>query len=120
MAGPPIWRRWTRAAPGALDVFALATDDVTTLGFYTLSQRNDILDMLNDPDPAAGLRYEIDILKNGIPTGRNFFTTAMSSASAGRGAIGPLGVGAGNINFSVAQRAGALTATSFIVKFATA
>lgn len=81
---PPLTRRYTRAAPGALDVFANATDDITAQAFARIPAPNSILDMLNDPDPAAGLRYEIQLLKEGIQTGRGFFTNSMSAASAGR------------------------------------
>lgn len=113
----PIFRRFTRLLPVALDVFLLATDDITALGFYTLARTTEIQDIVNDPDPAAGLRYEIRLLKNGIDTGRGWFTTGLSPASAGRVAIGPVAIGPSNIAFSVAQRLGALTATSFVVKF---
>ncbi len=112
----PIFRRFTRAAPAALDVFLLATDDITALGFYTLAGTRVLLDMVNSPDPAAGLRYEVRLLKNGVDTGRSWFSDTLSPASAGRVAIGPVPIGAGNIAFSVAQRLGALTAYSFVIK----
>lgn len=113
----PIFRRWTRAAPAALDAFALATDDLTTpQTFYALAGTRDLQDIVSDPDPAA-LRYEIRLLKNGIDTGRAWFSQGLNAGSAGRVAIGPVTIGAGNVGFSVAQRAGALTAYSFVTKF---
>lgn len=115
----PIFRRWTRAAPGALDVFALATDDITALGFYTLGGNNSIIDIVSDPDPGA-LRYEIRLFKNGIDTGRSWFSSSLNPGSAGRVAVGPVDISPGNIAFNVAQRAGALTAYSFVVKLLTA
>lgn len=111
----PIFRRFTRLLPVALDVFLLATDDITALGFYNLAGTRDLLDIVNDPDPAA-LRYEIRLLKNGIDTGRSWFSTGLNPASSGRIAIGPVPIAAGNISFAVAQRLGALTAYSFVIK----
>ena len=115
---PPLIRRYTRAVPAALDVFVNATDDVTSLSFTRIPSPNSILDILNDPDPAA-LRYEIRLQKEGIETGRGFFTTSLNPASAGRVAVGPINISPANYMYAVAQRAGALTATSFIVKYAT-
>ena len=114
-ANIPLFRRWTRALPAALDTFALSTDDITALGFYTLAGTRELQDIVSDPDPAA-LRYEIRLLKNGIDTGRAWFSQGLNPASAGRVAIGPVPISAGNIAFSVAQRAGALTAYSFVTK----
>ena len=112
----PMFRRFTRAAPGALDVFAFATDDVTALTFYQLAQANQILDMVSDPAPAAGVAYEIALFKNGIDTGRHFFSRSLDPASAGRVAVGPVDVSPGQLQFNVAQRLGALAAYSFVVK----
>jgi len=112
----PIFRRFTRAVPGALNVFLLATDDITTETSYLLAQQTNLLDIVNDPDPAAGLRYEIRLFKNGIDTGRGWFSTSISPASAGRVAIGPVTMKAGRMAFAIAQRAGALTVYSIVVK----
>lgn len=115
---PPLIRRYTRAAPAALNTFAFATDDVTALTFTRIPAPNQILDMVNDPDPAAGLTYIIEVTKEGVPTGRRIPTTGISPASAGRIAVGPVGLSPANYGYSVAQSAGALTATSFVVKYA--
>lgn len=115
--GAPIWRRFTRAAPGALNVFAFATDDITTLAFYRTPQDNVILDMLSDPAPAAGVAYQIDVWKNNLATGRNFFSRTLDPASAGRAAIGPIDVvGPADLAFNVSQVLGALAAYNFVVK----
>lgn len=114
----PIFRRWTRATPAALDTFALATDDITALGFYAITRTVELQDIVSDPAPAGGVRYEIRLLKNGIPTGRQWFSTGLDPASAGRVAIGPVTIaGPSNINFDVAQRSGALAAYNFVTKF---
>lgn len=116
--GLPVIRRYTLAAPAALNVFGNLTDDVTGLTSFLLLGKNGILDMVNDPDPAAGLRYEFVLNKNGLQTPVTAFSSAMSPTTAGRTAIGPISMSAGNYIWSGAQRAGALTATSVIVKYA--
>lgn len=114
----PIWRRFTRAAPGALNVFAFATDDITTLAFYRLQNSNTILDILSDPAPGAGVAYQVDLWKNGIATGRSFFSRTLDPASAGRAAIGPVDIiGPADSAFNVSQVLGALAAYNFVVKF---
>jgi len=113
----PIWRRFTRAAPGALNVFAFATDDITTLTFYRVQDNNTILDVLSDPAPGAGVAYQIDIWKNGIATGRSLFSRTLDPASAGRAAVGPIDiVGPADVGFQVSQVLGALAAYNFVVK----
>lgn len=115
----PIFRRFTRAAPAALDVFAFCTDDVSALTFYQLAGPNALLDLVNDPDPAAGLRYQVSLFRNSLDTGRSWFSNSLSAASAGRVAVGPVDIkGPSQIQLNVAQRAGALTAQSFVVKLA--
>jgi len=113
----PIFRRWTFAQPAALNAFALATDDITAETNYLLATQNELLDMVSDPAPGAGVAYEVDMMKNGIPNGRNFFSRSLDPASAGRVAIGPISLLAGKIQFNVAQRLGALAAYSFLSKF---
>ena len=115
---PPLIRQYNVAAPAALNTFAFATDDVTSLTFTRIPTQNQLLDMLNNPDPAAGLTYTIELMKEGISTGRRFMSASLSPASAGRIAVGPIGLSPANYNYNVAQTAGALTATKFIVKYA--
>lgn len=115
----PLIRRFTRAAPGALNVFARVTDDESALTYIRVTTPNAILDMVNDPDPVAGLIYNIRIIKNNIDTGRRVSTLSISAASAGRMAVGPINLSPGDYAFDVAQTLGGLAATSFVVKFAT-
>jgi len=114
-----INRRYTSAVPAALAAETIVTDDRTTAAQQTLNRSNSILDIFNDPDPAAGLRYDIRIFKNGVDTGRAFFTLSLSTASEGRSKIPTPGIllEPGQLQYFVIQRAGALTATSFIVVY---
>jgi hypothetical protein len=116
----PIIRRYTTVpAPLALNVFAAMQDDITALTFQSLNSSNSIQDMLMDPFPAAGLRYEFRLFKSGLDSGRSSFSDSMNPASGGRIAVGPITLTAGQLSFMAAQRLGALTATSIIVKYAT-
>jgi len=113
----PIMRRYTRILPLALNVDLLATDDETLQGVQQLNRPNNILDMFSAPQPAAGVNYEVRLLKNNIQTGRTFYSVAMDPASAGRSNVGPIAIAAGQIGYQVRQVLGALTAYSFVVKY---
>jgi hypothetical protein len=119
MSMEPIQRRMSiPAVPTALNVPQFMTDDITTLTFIQLNRNNTLLDMYNDPDPTART-YTDELFKNSISTGRNFFTSAMSTASAGRAAIGPVRLAAGQLQMSASQTAGALAIdNSIVLKFA--
>jgi len=113
----PIMRRYTRATPTALNVDALASDDETSQQVQQLNQANAILDAFSAPQPAAGVNYEIRLLKNNIQTGRTFYSVAMDPASAGRSAVGPIDLTQGQYGYAVRQVLGALAAYSFVVKY---
>lgn len=104
--------------PLALDAFLNATDDITAQAFARIPNPNAIQDIVSDPNPAAGVRYEIQLTKEGIQTGRGFFSGSLNPDSAGRMAVGPINLSPANYYYSVAQRLGALTAYSFLVKYA--
>jgi hypothetical protein len=119
MSLEPIQRRMTKPNAGTVNVQELMIDDITQLTFIQLNQPNTILDMYNDPDPAATVRYTDELFKNSISTGRNFFTTAMSTASAGRAAIGPIKLSSGQMQMGSVQTSGtAVAANSIVIKFA--
>ena len=119
MSMEPIQRRMTKPNAGTVQVQELMTDDITTLTFIQLSIPNTILDIYNDPDPAATVRYTDELFKNSISTGRNFFTTAMSTGSAGRAAIGPIRLSTGQLQMGSTQTAGtAVASNSIVIKFA--
>jgi hypothetical protein len=98
MSMEPIQRQMTNPAVGALNTPALLQDNITLLTFIQLNIPNTILDMYNSPDPAAAADfYTYELQKNSISTGRNFFSTAMSTASAGRAAVGPIRLASGQL-----------------------
>lgn len=115
MSMEPIQRRMSKPNAGTVQVQELMTDDITLLTFIQLSIQNTILDIYNDPDPAATVRYTDELFKNSISTGRNFFSSAMSTTSAGRAAIGPIGVKPGQLQMGSTQTAGTAVASSNIV-----
>jgi hypothetical protein len=114
----PVIRRYTLAAPAALNVFGNLTDDETGVATFLLLKGNAIMDIVNDPDPAATLRYEFILNKNGQQTPVRIFSTGISPTTAGRMNVGGVTMSAGNYIWSGAQRFGAVAATSIIVKYA--
>ena len=119
MSLEPIQRRMSKPAAGTVNVQSLMTDDITQLTFIQLNRTNTILDMYNDPDPAASVLYTDELFKNSISTGRNFFTSAMSTSSAGRAAIGPIRMSPGQMQLGSTQTAGtAVQSNSVVIKFA--
>jgi len=115
----PVIRRYTLATPAALNTSYNMTDDVTGLTQFLLMRPNAILDATNDPDPSTStMRYEFTLNKNGLQTPITLFSKAMSPDTNGRVAVGPIPLAAGNFIWSCQQKAGTLTATSIIVKYA--
>ena len=115
--GVPVVRRYTSGTPSALNVFANCTDDETGVATFLILSPNAIQDIVNDPDPTSGYRYEIILNKNGMQTPVRIFSTSISPTTDGRMSY-TANMSAGNYIWSLAQRAGTLTATSFIVKYA--
>ena len=97
------------------------TDAVTQLTFIQLNIPNTILDMYNSPDPTPTNFYTDVLQKNSISTGRSFFTSAMSTASAGRAAVGPIRLASGQLQMestATAVPAGAaINDNSVVIKF---
>ena len=113
----PMITRFTRLLPVALGALLPATHDESGLTFIRVGTQNAILDIVSSPQPAAGVNYEIRIIKNNIDTGRRVYSTMSDPASAGRVTVGPIALSPGDYRFDVQQVLGALTAYSFIVKF---
>jgi len=101
MSMEPIQRQMSNPAAGVLNTPVLLQDNVTQLTFIQLNVPNTILDLYNSPDPAAAADfYTYELQKNSISTGRTFFSTAMSTASAGRAAVGPIRLASGQLQMS--------------------
>jgi len=100
MSMEPIQRRMQNPAAGGLNIPVNLVDQVTGLTFIQLGQPNTILDLYNAVNPAGAATYEYGLDKNSISTGRTFFSTAMSTLSAGRAAVGPIRLAAGQLQMT--------------------
>ena len=101
MSMEPIQRQMSNPAAGVLNTPVLLQDNVTGLTFIQLNVPNTVLDLYNSPDPAAATDfYTYELQKNSISTGRTFFSTAMNTGSAGRAAVGPIRLAAGQLQMS--------------------
>jgi len=100
MSMEPIQRRMQNPLAGGLNIPVNLVDQVTGLTFIQLGQANTILDMYNAVNPAGAATYEYGLDKNSISTGRTFFSTAMSTLSAGRAAVGPIRLAAGQLQMT--------------------
>jgi hypothetical protein len=82
--------------PGlALNVFGLATDDITNLTITQLNRSNVVLDEVSNPQPTGGEIYQDRLLINGLETGVTFFSNSSDPASAGRVVPGPIPIEVG-------------------------
>jgi len=82
--------------PGlALNVFGLATDDITNLTITQLNRSNIVLDEVSNPQPTGGEIYQDRLLINGLETGVTFFSNSSDPASAGRVVPGPIPIEVG-------------------------
>jgi len=100
MSMEPIQRRMQNPLAGGLNIPVNLVDQVTGLTFIQLGQSNTILDLYNAVNPAGAATYEYGLDKNSISTGRTFFSTAMSTLSAGRAAVGPIRLAAGQLQMT--------------------
>jgi hypothetical protein len=121
----PLMRSYTTPGLG-LNIFGLATDDITGLTITQLNRSNVILDEVSSPQPVGGEVYQDRLLINGLETGVAFFSDASDPASAGRVVPGPIPISVGQqaggkqVAFNCAQTtigAGA-AGYSFLIKYA--
>jgi|TARA_R110002020_G_scaffold180050_3_gene373914 hypothetical protein len=120
MSMEPIQRLMSNNAAGVAGTPQLLNDQVTGLTFIQLNTPNTILDMFNSPDPAVGNTYQDVLQKNSISTGRTFFTTAMSTTSAGRAAVGPIRLASGQLQMESTLAVGGVAAANdnnLVIKF---
>ena len=124
--GVPIMRQYTRAAPAAINVFALATDDVTGLSVQQLNKDNSLVDFVNAVNPAGTAQYQTRLFINNLEAGPTFFSSNSNSGSAGRTIPGPLPIsvqgnsGGKQLSYSTAHTilGGGVAAYQFIIKYA--
>ena len=122
----PIMRQYTRVAPAAINVFALATDDVTGLSVQQLNKDNSIIDYVNAVQPLTTVQFQTRLFINNLEAGPTFFSSNSNPGSAGRTVPGPLNIAVGGasggkqLSYSSAQTilGGGLQAYQFIVKYA--
>lgn len=112
----PVQRTYTSDG-AALNVSTFMTDNQTgQTNFLTLTP-NLLQDLVNSPDPAAGLRYQFTLVKNGNATSVRAFSDAVSPTTAGRVPIGPVSMSSGSYQWQCVQNAGAATATTILVRY---
>jgi len=120
MSMEPIQRLMSNNAAGVAGTPQLLNDQVTGLTFIQLNTPNTVLDMFNSPDPAVGNTYQDVLQKNSISTGRTFFTTAMSTTSAGRAAVGPIRLASGQLQMESTLAVGGVATANdnnLVIKF---
>ena len=120
MSMESIQRLMSINALGVAGTPQLLNDQVTGLTFIQLNTPNTILDMFNSPDPAVGNTYQDVLQKNSISTGRTFFTTAMSTTSAVRAAVGPIRLASGQLQMESTLAVGGVATANdnnLVIKF---
>lgn len=107
------------AAAAALNTQVFLTDSQTTKNFYTLTKNNKILNIQNETDPAAGLLYIIQTMRDGRET-RRWFTNQLLTTFTGAVRPGfPVDVGMGELQIGGQQTLGALTAQNYLMTWLT-
>ena len=114
----PCIRNLQKLAAGVIGTPVLMTDAETGLTFVNVTKGNAILDITDNVAIIAGDFYTIELLKNGVDTGRRFYSQAMDPASAGRMAVGPIVLSPGNYSFLINQTAGVAAVFAIAIKFA--
>ena len=120
----PLMRSYTTAVVGAINTFALATDDITGLSVQQLNRSNVILDETTASVPVVGDQYQDRLLINGLEAGVTFFSATSDPASAGRVVPGPIPIavagqaGGKQLSYNCVQTAGVAANYSFLIKYA--
>lgn len=111
---PPV-RQINMAAPGALNIPTLMTDQQTSLQYWAVSKQNKMLNIQNLVDPAAGLAYYMATYRQGRET-RRWYSAQLLTTFTGAVRPGfPVDLGAGQLQWFGTQLSGALTAQSWLV-----
>lgn len=111
MVAPQV-RQINMAAAGALATDVILTDPLTTLTFQFLTKPNRLLDITDEADPAAGLRYHVRVEKNRKELRRWFSVQLISTIDRHVGF--PLDLNSGSYQWLGQQSAGALTAQNYL------
>jgi len=124
MAVPLMRSYTTNSAALGLNVFGLATDDITQLTVQQLNRDNVILDETTASVPVVGDQYQDRLLINGLEAGVTFFSATSDPASAGRVVPGPIPITVGGqaggkqVAYNCVQTAGVAANYSFLIKYA--
>jgi len=114
---PPTNKRFSTPGVGVVGIPQIATDNETTLNFFT-TKPNAILDVVNDPDAAAGDYYTIALLHGSIDTGKRWFSNSISPLSAGRLRPSPVKLSGGQYQLRVTQTVGVAAIHHIVIQFA--
>ena len=101
--GIPVQRTYL-GTPAALNAPVFMVDQQTLQNNFLTLTPNVLQDVVNNPDPAAGLLYSFTLVKNG-------------NATAVRVPIGPVNMSSGSYQWQLTQTAGAVTATTILVRY---
>ena len=112
----PVQRTYT-GTPVALNAPVFMVDQQTLQNNFLTLTPNVLQDVVNNPDPAAGLLYQFTLVKNGNATAVRAFSSAISPTTAGRVPIGPVSMSSGSYQWQCTQQAGAATATTILVRY---
>ena len=114
--GIPVQRTYL-GTPVALNAPVFMVDQQTLQNNFLTLTPNVLKEVVNNPDPAAGLLYQFTLVKNGNATAVRAFSSAISPTTAGRVPIGPVNMSSGSYQWQVTQTAGSATATTILVRY---
>ncbi|GAI56431.1 unnamed protein product [marine sediment metagenome] len=114
---PPSNKRFTTPGVGVIGVMQIALDDETALPFFT-TKPNAILDIVNDPDPAANDYYIVALWHGSRDTGKRWFSNSISPLSAGRIRASPVKLSGGQYQLRITQTAAVAAVHSIVIQFA--
>lgn len=113
----PVNKRFSTPGVGVVGVVQVANDNETLLNFFSTGP-NVILDIVNDPDPAAGDAYTIALWNGGKDTGKRWFSGGISPLTAGRIRPSPVKLAGGQYQIRITQTAGVAAIHNVVMQFA--
>lgn len=113
----PVIRRFSLTGQ-TINTYGFMTDDITGLTEFTLPRGANIMDIVGDvPTLPAYPGVEVELYKDGMPTGRTFFSQSMNPTSAGRMAVGLIPISAGKVGFRMKPTLATSLRFNILVKF---